>query len=156
MRRMLTHVKGSFTEEKDVYKRQAVLSTHTGGLGNCTYRDLTDDMRAYAAHWKSLHLSFDALYTGFLGSAEQIDIVSEIVDDFRTSDTLVMVDPVMADNGKLYATCTPEMARGKMCIRDRLKGQWSRSRSKGLAAFRVQSNLRKLPPVDTSVLPACG
>lgn len=90
----------------------AVLSTHTGGLGKCTYRDLTEDMRDYAAHWKSLNLSFDALYTGFLGSAEQIGIVSDIVDDFRTSDTLVMVDPVLADNGKLYATCTPEMAHG--------------------------------------------
>ena len=89
----------------------AVLSTHTGGLGKCTYRDLTEDMRDYAAHWKSLNLSFDALYTGFLGSAEQIGIVSDIVDDFRTSDTLVMVDAVLADNGKLYATCTPEMAR---------------------------------------------
>lgn len=90
----------------------AVLSTHTGGLGKCTYRDLTEDMRAYAAHWKSLNLSFDALYTGFLGSEEQIGIVSDVIDDFRTGDMLVMVDPVMADNGKLYATCTPEMARG--------------------------------------------
>ena len=90
----------------------AVLSTHTGGLGKCTYRDLTGDMRDFAAHWKSLDLSFDALYTGFLGSEEQVGIVLDIINDFRTGETLVMVDPAMADNGKLYAACTPQMAHG--------------------------------------------
>lgn len=90
----------------------AVLSTHTGGLGTCSYRDLTEDMRGFAAHWKSLNLSFDALYTGYLGSEQQIGVVSDVIDEFRTGETLVMVDPVMADNGKLYTACTPGMARG--------------------------------------------
>ena len=89
----------------------AVLSSHTGGLGTCTYRDLTGDLRAFAEHWKSLDLRFDALYSGFLGSEEQAEIVGDIFDQFRTSETLVMVDPVMADNGKLYASCTPQTAK---------------------------------------------
>ena len=58
----------------------AVLSTHTGGIAGYTYRDLTGDLRPFAQHWKSLGLKFDALYSGFLGSFEQVDIVGEIFD----------------------------------------------------------------------------
>lgn len=90
----------------------AVLSTHTGGFTGYTYRDLTDDLRPFAAHWKSLDLHFDALYSGFLGSYEQIAIVSDIFNLFRTPDNLVLVDPVMADGGKLYSIYTPQMASG--------------------------------------------
>lgn len=82
----------------------AVLSTHTGGLGGFTYRDLTDDILPFARHWQSLGLEFDALYSGFLGSFRQVEIVSEFFDRFRTGDNLIMVDPVMADNGELYKT----------------------------------------------------
>jgi len=80
----------------------AVLSTHTGGLSGYTYRDLTEDIMPVAEHWKSLGLDFDALYTGFVGSAEQLDILCRVVDMFRTDDNFVLVDPVMADNGVLY------------------------------------------------------
>ena len=80
----------------------AVLSTHTGGFEGFTFRDLTDDLMPIAAHWASLGLHFDAIYTGFLGSFEQIDIVSKVIDAIKSADTLVMVDPVMADNGALY------------------------------------------------------
>ncbi|HBN81628.1 MAG TPA: pyridoxamine kinase [Ruminococcaceae bacterium] len=90
----------------------AVLSTHTGGFTGYTYRDLTGDMKPFAEHWKSLGLTFDALYSGFLGSFEQISIVSDIFRMFRTDGNLILVDPVMADNGKLYPTYTPEMAGG--------------------------------------------
>lgn len=90
----------------------AVLSTHTGGFTGFTYRDLTEDMLPFAKHWKSLNLKFDALYSGFLGSYEQIGIVSEIFDMFRTKENLILVDPVMADNGKLYPTYTPQMVGG--------------------------------------------
>ena len=90
----------------------AVLSTHTGGFTGFTYRDLTEDLPPFAAHWKSLDLQFDALYSGFLGSFEQIDIVEDIFRQFRTEDNLIMVDPVMADNGELYSIYTPEMAKG--------------------------------------------
>lgn len=97
----------------------AVLSTHTGGFENFTYRDLTDDIRPISEHWQSLNHSFDAIYSGFLGSFEQIDLVAELFDTFRTDNNLIMVDPVMADNGELYSVYTPEMAKGmtKLCAK---------------------------------------
>ena len=64
----------------------AVLSTHTGGFTGFTYRDLTGDMRPIAEHWKSLGIKFDAIYSGFLGSVEQIDIVTEFIADFKEKD----------------------------------------------------------------------
>jgi pyridoxine kinase len=81
----------------------AVLSTHTGGFEGYTFRDLTEDILPVAEHWKSLGLRFDAIYTGFLGSFEQLDIVSKVIDGLRDDNTLVLVDPVMADNGELYS-----------------------------------------------------
>lgn len=82
----------------------AVLSTHTGGFTGYTYRDLTEDLRPITEHWKSLGLEFDAVYSGFLGSFEQIDIVCDFVDEFKRGDkTVVVVDPAMADNGAMYA-----------------------------------------------------
>jgi pyridoxine kinase len=80
----------------------AVLSTHTGGITGYTYRDLTEDILPIAEHWKTLDLRFDAVYTGFLGSFEQIDIVSAVFDTFKTPEMRIIVDPVMADNGSLY------------------------------------------------------
>lgn len=90
----------------------AVLSTHTGGFEGFTYRDLTEDMLPMATHWKNVGCSFGALYSGFLGSGEQIGIVKEIFSMFRGENTLIMVDPVMGDEGKLYRTYTKEMADG--------------------------------------------
>jgi pyridoxine kinase len=80
----------------------AVLSTHTGGFTGYTYRDLTNDLRPFIKHWQSLNLNFDALYSGFLGSFEQIDILGEMFDTFKRHDNLIVIDPVMADNGELY------------------------------------------------------
>ena len=82
----------------------AVLSTHTGGFTGFTYRDLTEDMIPILEHWKSLGLQFDAIYTGFLGSFEQIDIVCKIIDEVG-KNAKVFVDPVMGDAGKLYSVC---------------------------------------------------
>jgi len=95
----------------------AVLSTHTGGFEGFTYRDLTSDIMPISAHWQSLGLGFDALYSGFLGSFEQIDLVGELFDTYKTPENIVLVDPVMADNGKLYSIYSPEMAKGmaKLC-----------------------------------------
>lgn len=90
----------------------AVLSTHTGGITGYTYRDLTDDIRPFANHWKSLGIKFDAIYSGFLGSYEQLRIISDFFDDFKDGTNLIMVDPVMADNGELYKIFTPEFADG--------------------------------------------
>ncbi|MEG0766260.1 MAG: pyridoxamine kinase [Clostridia bacterium] len=90
----------------------AVLSSHTGDLQGYTYRDLTEDMPAIAAHWASLGLTFDAIYTGFLGSGAQLAIVLDFLRRFRRAGTLVLVDPVMGDHGKVYQTYTPEMVAG--------------------------------------------
>ena len=79
----------------------AVLSTHTGGFTGFTYRDLTEDIVPIVDHWKTLDLKFDAIYTGFLGSFEQIAIVADTFDRLK-DNTMIVVDPVMADNGKLY------------------------------------------------------
>jgi pyridoxine kinase len=80
----------------------AILSTHTGGFTGYTFRDLTGDILPTAEHWSGLGLSFDAIYTGFLGSLEQVGIVIEALSILRGGDTVVVVDPVMADFGKLY------------------------------------------------------
>ena len=90
----------------------AILSTHTGGISGYTYRDLTEDMRPVMKHWKSLDIKFAAIYTGFLGSFEQLDIVKEFFDAFRQEDNLILVDPVMGDNGELYTVFTREFAAG--------------------------------------------
>lgn len=86
----------------------AVLSTHTGGLPGYTHRDLTDDIMPIANHWKSLGITFDAIYSGYVGSLEQLDIISRVFDVLRSDNTLVAVDPVMGDNGKLYKKITPD------------------------------------------------
>ena len=90
----------------------AILSTHTGGISGYTYRDLTSDMRAFMQHWKSLDIQFDATYSGFLGSFEQLDLVKEFFELFRSKNNLILVDPVMADNGELYRIFQPEFATG--------------------------------------------
>ena len=81
----------------------AVLSTHTGGFTGFTFRDLSDDMPAINAHWLKEGLKFEAVYTGYLGSVNQIGYVREIMDTSLTEDGLRIVDPAMADNGKLYS-----------------------------------------------------
>jgi len=81
----------------------AILSTPTGGFENFTYRDLTDDMLSVAEHWITTGARFDAVYSGFLGSFDQIEIVSQIIDKLREEGTLIIVDPVIGDNGRLYS-----------------------------------------------------
>jgi len=95
----------------------AVLSTHTGGFTGFTYRDLTDDIQAISDHWKSLDICFDAIYTGFLGSFEQLDLITKFFETFKTKENIILVDPVMADNGELYKIFSPEFAIGmrKLC-----------------------------------------
>lgn len=92
----------------------AVLSTHTGGFKNPVCRDLTEDMLPTAEHWKREGACFEAIYSGFLGSAAQIEIVREIFDMNRevNPQVKILVDPVMGDHGKLYRTYTKEMADG--------------------------------------------
>jgi len=79
----------------------AVLSTHTM-FKNFTCRDLTAEIEPIVAHWQSEGITFDAVYTGYLGSFEQIDIVSGVFETMKKQGSLICVDPAMADNGKLY------------------------------------------------------
>ena len=89
----------------------AVLSTHTGNIQGFTYRDLTEDLMPFAAHWKSLGVTFDGIYSGFLGSTEQVDIVTSFIDEFKTEKTVVVVDPAMADGGEMYKTFDESFAK---------------------------------------------
>ncbi len=90
----------------------ALLSTHTGEFTGYTCLDLTQEMEKIAAHFATLPLRFDGLYTGFLGSFEQIQLVGNVLEKYHRQDTLTLVDPVMADHGRLYATYTQAMAEG--------------------------------------------
>ena len=82
----------------------AVLSTHTAGdFKGYTYRDLTDDIPAILDHWMRQGITFDALYTGYLGSTKQVEMVERIMDTLIVPGGVKIVDPAMADNGKLYA-----------------------------------------------------
>lgn len=88
----------------------AVLSTHTA-FPKFTFRDLTDEITPIADTLKELGIDFDAVYTGYLGSFEQLSLVEKFITDFKTKDTFVLIDPVMADNGKLYTGFTEEFAK---------------------------------------------
>lgn len=90
----------------------AILSTHTGGFEGYSFIDLTDYMQEYIAHWKRLDLDFDCIYSGFLGSPKQIEIVADFIDYFGKKSKFIVVDPVMGDNGKLYSTMDNEMVVG--------------------------------------------
>ncbi|MEE3339676.1 MAG: pyridoxamine kinase [Hallerella sp.] len=80
----------------------AVLSTHTGGFKGFTFRDLTDDLPKILEHWKKENIQFDAFYTGYLGSAKQIAYVRDILHSVRKKESVNIIDPAMADNGRLY------------------------------------------------------
>lgn len=97
----------------------AVLSTHTGGFTGFTYRDLTEDIMPIVDHWKTLDIEFDGIYTGFLGSFEQVRLIEETIDKLKSEKTLVVVDPVMADNGELYAIFPKEFPKemAKLCAK---------------------------------------
>lgn len=87
----------------------AVLSTHTR-FKNFTFCDLTNQIAPICDVWKREGITFDALYTGYLGSFEQMEIIERLIDDFRTETGFVFIDPVLGDGGKLYAGFTPEFA----------------------------------------------
>ena len=86
----------------------AVLSTHTAGFSGFTFRDLTEDMPEIQAHWQKENIKFKAIYTGYLGSVKQVGYVQNILDTMGTDDCVRIVDPAMADNGKLYSIFNDE------------------------------------------------
>lgn len=87
----------------------AVLSSQTGGFDDFRFVDLSGPMRDFLAHWKSLELKFDAVYSGFLGSPEQASVVADCIENCLLPGGLAVVDPVLGDNGTLDPTMTPEM-----------------------------------------------
>ena len=88
----------------------AILSNHTG-YEHYFFDDYTDKMEHFTSNWQKQGLSFDGIYTGFLGSEHQIEVVSDFVDKFKGKNTKLIVDPVMGDNGKIYTTYTHSMCK---------------------------------------------
>ncbi|MBR6517702.1 MAG: pyridoxamine kinase [Bacilli bacterium] len=91
----------------------AVLSTHTGGFSGYTFRDLTEDLPLISNHWQKEKITFDGIYTGYIGSTKQIEYIKDIIDAFKQNNLVVVVDPAMADHGKLYYGFDDEFV-GKM------------------------------------------
>lgn len=81
----------------------SILSTHTGGFVGYHHIDLTDHMTEILEHWKTLDLHFDAIYVGFLANAAQVENTLYLIEELRSEDTLIYVDPAMADEGELYS-----------------------------------------------------
>lgn len=96
----------------------AYLSTHTGGFSGNTFLDLTDQMASVTTHWNSEGVTFDAVYTGFMGSGEQMTLTADFIRTFKTERTCIVIDPVMGDHGKPYRTYTDEMcaAMGELAV----------------------------------------
>ena len=88
----------------------AVLSSHTGGFTGYTFKDLTDEIPGILDHWETLNRGFDAIQTGYL-APKQIPLVEDLIRRFKKTDTLVLVDPAMADSGRMYAGFDLDFAR---------------------------------------------
>ena len=87
----------------------AVLSTHLGGFSGMEFYDFTNLMTPFFQHWQREKIEFDCIYSGFLASERQIAVVNSFIEQFSHNKPLILVDPVMGDEGKLYSTYTPEM-----------------------------------------------
>lgn len=85
--------------------------TNQSGFRNYQSIDFTKNMNGYIDHWQANHAEFDGIYSGYITNAEQINIISKFVDTFRKKDTAVVVDPVMADNGKIYKAYSLDMCK---------------------------------------------
>lgn len=86
----------------------SILSNHTG-YSEYFFDDYTDKLTEYLSMWKKLNLTFDGIMSGFLGSVEQIAMVEGFVNNFKKEGTIVVIDPVMGDHGKIAGTYTEEM-----------------------------------------------
>jgi len=89
----------------------ALLSTQTSGFGDYYFKDLSEEMIIISDHWRKLKINFDAIYSGFLGSSRQVEIVSDFIDDFSSKGELTVVDPVMGDDGKTYGPYGNDMVK---------------------------------------------
>lgn len=96
----------------------ALLSTHTGGFTDWTFTDLSDDIVPIAEHWSSIGVGFDAIYSGYLASEAQGKLLERAIELLSNDETLVIVDPAMADNGRYYSNLGDGMAE---CFRKLIK-----------------------------------
>jgi len=99
----------------------AILSAHSEYEGFRSL-DLTHFMRDFIRHWKELNLQFDALYSGYLASEQQMEVVSDFFDHFKNENNFILVDPVLGDHGTLYPGLTPQMVAGmrKLCTQAKI------------------------------------
>lgn len=88
----------------------AILSTHTGGFNNYTYFDFSKEIMPIVKHWNSFNRTYDAVFTGFLASIKQVKLINEIIETYKDK-SLIIVDPSMADNGKLYKVFNQEFVQ---------------------------------------------
>ena len=97
----------------------AVLSSHTGGFKSFSFRDLTEDMTEIRKHWVNNEIKFDAIYTGYLGSKKQISYVEDFFKETANESCMKIVDPAMADHGKLYVGFDDEFveAMKSLCVK---------------------------------------
>ncbi|MBE6732770.1 MAG: pyridoxamine kinase [Ruminococcaceae bacterium] len=97
----------------------SILSTHTGGFSGYTFRELTDDILPVAEHWRKEGITVPAVYTGYLGSKEQVDLVISAIDTITEKNALIVVDPAMADYGRLYGGFPEDFPKymSKLCKR---------------------------------------
>jgi len=146
----------------------AILSAHSE-YKDFRSLDLTDHMESFIAHWKELHLRFDAIYTGYLASVKQMGIVSDFFDFFKNDRNFILVDPVLGDHGALYSGMTPEMIEGMrhLCSQAKvitpnlteaafLLGQDPRQDISGETAVRWCEQLSELGPEHVIITSAPG
>ena len=95
----------------------AVLSTHTGGFEGYTFHSMENEMMRIAAHWKKLDIKFDAIYAGYIGTVGQVRQVCKLIEELADKDTVIYIDPAMADEGRLYADLNSDyvMAVRELC-----------------------------------------
>ena len=95
----------------------AILSTHTGGFSNFTVHDLTNELPKIVSHWISEKIKVDAIYTGYIGSYEQFDIILNMKNKILNKNGLFFVDPACADHGKMYYGLGDDIIKGmrKLC-----------------------------------------
>lgn len=96
----------------------AVFSTH-GAFPGYAAQDLTEFMRDCLAHWQSLNIRFDAIYSGFLNSVRQIEVILEFLRQPVQRNRLIVIDPVLGDSGRLYSVTDPELVDG---MREYMRG----------------------------------
>lgn len=90
----------------------AVLSTHMGGFGTPAKQDLSTFLHEAKRHWSMIDIDFQCIYSGYLANTSQIDFVKEFIRDFKKNETLIVIDPVMGDNGILYSSMDNNMVNG--------------------------------------------